>query len=149
VHPRHQGLRTLDTGWFAKKDVFAYARPEPLQFAAGGDAWLESTPPVLAPFQALAGLELTLELGVERIREYNLAQKAFLKSLLPVSGDDQSFGAFVTLRHEDAKGLAAELEKQGVKTDARGEYLRLCPDILNSGEELERAAAVLALALQV
>jgi len=149
VHPRHQGLRTLDTGWFAKKDVFAYARPEPLQFAAGGDAWLESTPPVLAPFQALAGLELTLELGVERIREYNLAQKAFLKSLLPVGGDDQSFGAFVTLRHEDAKGLAAELEKQGVKTDARGEYLRLCPDILNSGEELERAAAVLALALQV
>jgi len=143
VHPKRHGLRTLDTGWFAKKDVFSYARPEPPRFAAGGDAWLESTPPVLAPFQALAGLELTLELGVEPIRAYNLEQKALLKSLLPVSGDDESFGAFVTLRHQDAKGLAAELEELGIKTDARGEYLRLCPDYLNAREELERAAASL------
>ncbi len=143
VHPRHHGLRTLDTGWFAKKDVFSYARPEPPQFAAGGDAWLESTPTVLAPFQALAGLEITLELGAERIRAYNLEQKAFLKSRLPVSGEDESFGAFVTLRHKDAKGLSAELQELGVKTDARGEYLRLCPDYLNAREELERAAAKL------
>jgi kynureninase len=143
VHPRHHGLRTLDTGWFAKKDVFAYARPEPPQFGAGGDAWLESTPPALAPFQALAGLELTLELGVERIREHNLAQKALLKSLLPVSGDGADHGAFVTLRSENATGLAKELEKSGIKTDARGQYLRLCPDFLNSRAELERTAATL------
>jgi kynureninase len=136
-------LRTLDTGWFAKKDVFAYARPEPPQFGAGGDAWLESTPPALAPFQALAGLELTLELGVERIREHNLAQKALLKSLLPVSGDGADHGAFVTLRNENATGLAKELEKSGIKTDARGQYLRLCPDFLNSRAELERTAATL------
>ena len=137
VHPRHHQLVTLDTGWFAKKDVFAYARPEPPQFAPGGDAWLESTPPVLAPFQALAGLELTLELGVERIREYNLAQKALLKSLLPVTDGG---GAFVVLKHPNAKALASRLEKEGIKTDARGEYLRLCPDILNSRGELEHAA---------
>ena len=143
VHPKQHGLRTLDTGWFAKKDVFAYARPEPPQFAAGGDAWLESTPPVLAPFQALAGLELTLELGVENIRRYNLKQKALLKSLLPIKGEGEDHGAFVTLRNENAKAFAAELEKQCIKTDARGEYLRLCPDFLNSRAELERAAASL------
>jgi kynureninase len=140
VHPRHHGLVTLDTGWFAKKDVFAYARPEPPQFAPGGDAWLESTPPVLAPFQALAGLELTLELGVERIRDYNQSQKAVLKSLLPV---EDHGGAFVVLRHEDARGLGETLRQRGIKTDARGAYLRLCPDFLNSREELERAAVAL------
>src|SRR5918999_5445021 len=128
VHPRHHKLVTLDTGWFAKKEVFAYERPDPPQFASGGDAWLESTPPVLAPFQALAGLEVTLELGVQRIRHHNLAQKAVLKSLLPVQDHG---GAFVTVRHPSAKTLAAELETKGVKTDARGEYLRLCPDYLN------------------
>src|SRR3954466_200532 len=37
VHPRHHGLRTLDTGWVAKEDVFPYQRPEPPRFAAGGD----------------------------------------------------------------------------------------------------------------
>jgi kynureninase len=141
VHPRHHGLRTLDTGWFAKKDMFAYARPEPPQFGPGGDAWLESTPPVLAPFQALAGLELTLELGVERIREYSQSQKALLKSLLPV---EDHGGAFVVLQHPKAREISASLENQGVKTDARGEYLRLCPDYLNSRAELERAAAALS-----
>src|SRR5919204_66611 len=60
-------LRTLDPGCFAKKDPFAYQPPDPPQFAAGGDGWLESTPPIVTPFQALAGLEITLELGVERL----------------------------------------------------------------------------------
>jgi kynureninase len=144
VHPRHHGLRTLDTGWFAKEDVFAYQRPEPPRFAAGGDAWLESTPPVLAPFQALAGLEISLELGVARIRAHNLVQKAILKSLLPVHGEGEDHGAFVTLRNPQAKALSAELEKKGVKTDARGEYLRICPDYLNSLLELQTAAAHVA-----
>lgn len=137
-------MRTLDTGWFAKKQPFAYARPEPPEFGPGGDAWLESTPPALAPFQALAGLELTLELGVERIRAYNLAQKALLGELVPQAlGVGADHGAFVTARHPQAAKLAAELNAQGIKTDARGEYLRICPDILNSREELERAAQAL------
>jgi kynureninase len=148
VHPRHHKLVTLDTGWFAKKDVFAYVRPDPPQFGPGGDAWLESTPPVLAPFQALAGLEITLELGVERIRDYNLSQKRFLASLLPVHGEDEGHGAFVTLRHSRASSLAGELEVRGVKADARGEFLRLCPDFLNSRDELERAAYEVSRILQ-
>jgi kynureninase len=147
VHPRHHGLRTLDTGWFAKEDVFAYQRPEPPRFAAGADAWLESTPPVLAPFQALAGLEITLELGVARIREHNLAQKQFLTSLLPVQGAEADYGAFVTLQHPEAGALSRQLEEKGIKTDARGEYLRICPDLLNPRSELEQAARVLKDAL--
>jgi kynureninase len=147
VHPRHHGLRTLDTGWFAKEDVFAYQRPEPPRFAAGADAWLESTPPVLAPFQALAGLEITLELGVARIREHNLAQKQFLTSLLPVRGAEADYGAFVTLQHPEAGALSLQLEEKGIKTDARGEYLRICPDLLNPRSELEHAARVLKDAL--
>ena len=138
-------MRTLDTGWFAKKDVFAYLRPEPPEFGPGGDAWLESTPPVLAPFQALAGLELTLELGVARLRAYSLEQKDLLDELLSkqritVLGAGKNHGAFVTIQHPDAQGVSSQLEKEGVKTDARGEYLRLCPDILNSEEELAQAA---------
>ena len=143
VHPRHHKRTTLDTGWFAKKDVFAYERPDPPQFAVGGDAWLESTPPVLSPAQALAGLEFTLEIGVERIRAHNLRQKALLSSLLPVQGADDRHGAFVTVTRPDAVALCERLKAKGVKGDARGEYLRLCPDLLNSEEELRLAARVL------
>jgi kynureninase len=145
VHPRHHERRTLDTGWFAKKDMFRYERPSSAksapQFASGGDGWLESTPPVLGPFQALAGLEMTLELGVERIRAYNLEQKRFLASLLPeAEGAGEAHGAFITLVHPDATALAARLAEDRIEVDARGSYLRICPDILNSRTELERAA---------
>jgi kynureninase len=147
VHPRHHARVTLDTGWFAKKDAFAYQRPEPPQFAAGGDAWLESTPPVLAPVQALAGLEITLELGVERIRALNVSHKALLRRALhdngiDAQGEGETHGAFLTVRTQGAKALSEALRENGVKTDARGEYLRLCPDYLNSEEELQRAAAI-------
>ena len=135
-------MRTIDTGWYAKKYPFLYARPEPPEFGTGGDAWLESTPPVLPCVQALAGLELTLELGVKRLREYSLAQKTMLCDLLPqASGVGADYGAFVTVQHPDAVHLAQEIEARGIKVDARGEYLRLCPDILTSEYDLERAAA--------
>ena len=142
-------MRTLDTGWFAKKDVFAYARPEPPEFGPGGNAWLESTPPVLAPVQALAGLELTLELGVESLRAYGLAQKRKLSDLLyqkgiEAGGVGEDHGAFLTVTHSNAAKIAKDLETKGVKVDARGEYLRICPDILNSDAELERAAQQIA-----
>jgi kynureninase len=138
-------LRTPDTGWFAKHEPFAYERPDPPKFGVGGDAWLESTPPVLACVQALAGLELTLELGVERLRDYSLGQKQLLADLLekkgvPVEGAGEDYGAFLTVQHEHAERLVAPLSERNVVADARGDRLRLCPDILNSDAELVRVA---------
>jgi kynureninase len=141
-------MRTLDTGWFAKRDVFSYERPDPPQFGPGGDAWLESTPPVLSPVQALAGLELTLELGVDRLRAYSLEQKARLAGLLAdkgvrTDGAGEDHGAFLTVTHPEAARLAEALEHRGIKTDARGDRLRLCPDILNTAAELAQTAEAL------
>jgi kynureninase len=146
-------MRTLDTGWFAKEDPFGYARPEPPRFAPGGDAWLESTPPVLACVQALAGLEFTLEIGVERLREHSLGQKARLAQLLKeqgvvAEGSGASFGAFLTIRHVEAPRIATELAAHGVTGDARGDRLRLCPDLLNGDEELQIAARELGALLR-
>lgn len=148
-----ESLRTLDTGWFAKKDMFRYERPDPPRYAPGGDAWLESTPPVLAPVQALAGLELTLELGAERLRAHNLAQKARLAGLLAANGVEaqatgEAYGAFLTVRHARATDVAERLAARGVAGDARGDLLRLCPDILNTEAELGQAARLLAAVLQ-
>ncbi len=146
VRPDHlDTLRTLDTGWFAKKDMFSYERPEPPAFAPGGEGWSESTPPVLAPYQALAGLEFTLAIGVGRLRAYSLIQQQRLKELLAqqgiqAEGASAERGAFLTVRHPQAGELAKALDLLGVHADARGEYLRLCPDILNGAEELAEAA---------
>lgn len=149
VRPDHlDTLRTLDTGWFAKRDVFAYRRPDPPVFAPGGDAWNESTPPVLTHYQSLAGLEFTLAIGVERLRAYSLKQQRLLVDLLAghgirSSGAREDRGAFVVVCDSRATDLARELGRRGVQGDARGDCLRLCPDILTTRQELETASAVL------
>src|SRR5258708_5518958 len=47
-------MRTLDTGWFAKKVAFIYLRPDAPGFGAWRPAVPEFSPPVLAPFPLLA-----------------------------------------------------------------------------------------------
>ncbi len=60
-----------------------------------------------------------------------------------MQGIGADYGAFVTIRRPDAARLAVALGKRKVKVDARGEYLRICPDILNSRADLEQAANAL------
>ncbi|HZW71937.1 MAG TPA: aminotransferase class V-fold PLP-dependent enzyme, partial [Caldimonas sp.] len=151
-HPRHLdgSLATLDIGWFAKREPFRYERPEPIAFAAGGDAFLESTPPILTWYQARAGQRFTLAIGVARLRAYSLAQQRRLVSLLAergvaAEGGSDDRGAFLVIRDRDATGLAQALEQRGVYGDARGEHLRLCPDVLTTGAELVRAAEEVAI----
>jgi kynureninase len=153
IHPRHLdgSLATLDIGWFAKREPFRYERPEPIALAAGGDAFLESTPPILTWYQARAGQMFTLAIGVARLREYSLAQQQRLVSLLAkqgvqAEGGAPDRGAFIIVRDRDASALAQALEHRGVHGDARGDYLRFCPDVLTTDAELVAAAEKVALA---
>jgi kynureninase len=143
------GLAPLDTGWFAKRDAFLYCRPDPPQFSPGGDAFLESTPPVVTYYQARAGQLFTLALGVPRIRAYSLDRLVRLRRYLSDAGvesqgADSDHGAFLTVYHPDASALASQLAARGISTDARGRYLRLCPDLLSRDEELAHAARSLS-----
>ncbi|HVC10273.1 MAG TPA: aminotransferase class V-fold PLP-dependent enzyme [Burkholderiales bacterium] len=154
VHPDvlKGGLGTLDIGWFAKRDAFAHLRPEPPQLGSGGDAWLESTPPVFSYAQARAGLEFAFAIGVPRLRAYSLAQQGRLIEQLAARGIEaqgarRDHGAFVVVSHPQAANVARELGRRGITVDARGDALRLGPDILNSDAELQRAAEALRAAL--
>ena len=162
IHPRHlvendpmHRLTTLDTGWFAKQDPFRYERPDPPQLAAGGDAWLESTPPVLTAYQANAGLQLLREIGVTRLQRYNILQQQQLQkacrdcgiALYPTE-DWQQRGAFALWPHPDASHLSQRLLQRGLNTDARGGCVRFGPDLLTTTAELQQAAAIVKSTLQ-
>jgi kynureninase len=143
------GLKPIDIGWFAKDEPFLYERPNPPRFAHGGNAFLESTPPVLTYYQARAGQQLTLQLGVARIREYGMDRLSRLKRYLAdngiaAKGADDSHGAFLTIENPAAVSLVEALERSGVTTDARGRWLRLSPDYLTSDSALRNAATTLA-----
>ncbi len=152
----------LDTGWFAKAQPFAYHRTDLPEYAPRGDAWLEATPPVLTWYQSRAGLDLTLALGVERLRDYSLRQLAFLRAALHDAGvrtrlinerPDQH-GAYLLIPVKDGKKAIADLKRAGLNADARpspagGEwFVRLCPDILNTEPELTQAVRRIAGSLQ-
>jgi kynureninase len=143
------GLRPLDSGWFANSDPFGYNRPELPVLHYGGNAFLESTPPVLTWYQARSGLEFTLAMGVERLRAYGLKQLEALRGYLTdagvdmVKGGDDDHGAFLAIRLAKAMDFAARLQRKGIICDARGQWLRLCPDCLTRDEELRCAAAAL------
>ncbi len=151
VAPRHldAGIGTLDIGWFAKESPFAYQRPDPPRYAGGGDAWLESTPAVLPCYQARAGQKFVQALGVTRLRAHSLEQQRRLVSLLAAGGvaaqgGTADRGAFVVVRSQTASAWAGALEARGIVTDARGEWLRMCPDVLTTEGELTTAAGAVA-----
>jgi kynureninase len=143
------GLQPIDIGWFAKEKPFLYHRPSPPRFAPGGDAFLEATPPVLTWYQARAGQQLTLALGVERIRAYSLDRLSRLKRYLAqadivAQGADEQHGAFLTVEHTEAASLVHALERRGVITDARGRWLRLAPDYLTTDSQMHETARAIA-----
>lgn len=158
VHPKHLSIgpeprwRTLDTGWFAKREPFAFQRPRHPELADGGDAWLESTPAVLPFFQARAGLDLTLAVGVERLREDALAKTRALAEKLRRAGVSVQFGGespegtgnYLLVPHADTGALVKQLRRSGVVSDARLGAVRLAPDVLTTEAELDRAATIIA-----
>ncbi len=150
VHPRHldAGLRTLDVGWFAKASPQDYARPDPPEYAPGGDGWMESTPAILPFYQARAGQLFVQGVGPRRLRECSLQSQQRLVAMLNgegigARGGTSAYGAFVTVRDPRAQEWAKALRDAQVIADARGEWLRLCPDVLTTDDELARAARAL------
>ena len=85
------GLRPLDTGWFARENTFGYERHDPPSLRAGGNAFLESTPPVLTYYQARSGQQFTLAIAVERLRQYGQRQLSQLKLYLADAGDTRNW----------------------------------------------------------
>jgi kynureninase len=151
INPRHLdgSLKTLDIGWFATAKPFGFAREETPHFAPGADGWLDSTPAVLPFYQTRAGLEFTLQIGVDRLRTYSQQQQAMFLDMLADEGlsaleAGEPHGAFIVIAMPQAEAIAARLCDDKLVTDAREGLLRICPDILTTPAELKEAAWRLA-----
>jgi len=95
----------------------------------------------------------TLAIGPERLRAYSLRQLQRLVALLQehgihAQGGTPDRGAFAVICDAHAAALATVLSERGIHVDARGPYLRLCPDALTTDAELVRVVQTLA-AVQV
>jgi kynureninase len=91
----------------------------------------------------------TLAIGVDRLRCYSVKQQKAIESLLqkqgiPFLGQSEERGAFIAIPHPQSEFIAKSLISAGVICDAREGLLRLCPDILNTQDELITAVDKLA-----
>jgi len=90
-----------------------------------------------------------LAVGGDRLRAYALQrQRERVLSLSQrgsaADGGVVDRGAFVVVQRDDAPQIAERMRAAGIDVDARGPWLRLCPDVLTTSGEIARAADVLA-----
>jgi kynureninase len=123
-------------GWLGRRDPFAMAPG--FERAAGMQAFLSGTPPVIALTAVDAGVELVAEAGIDAIRSKGIALTEYAIELadarLQADGvdvlsprDPDRRGAHVALAHPRAEALTAGLIERRVVPDFRR------PDIIRFG----------------
>ncbi len=129
-------LRQPIWGWIGRRDPFEMEQGyDP---AAGVQALLSGTPPVLGLIAVDEGVKLVAEAGIDRIRAKGVALTELAMNLadarLAAGGvsiasprDPARRGAHVALAHPDAKRLCAGLIERGVIPDFRR------PDVIRFG----------------
>lgn len=132
----HRSLRQPIWGWFGQKDQFAMSK-EYLP-ADGIASWLVGTPPVISMAAMEAGLDITIEAGLDAIRRKSEtitdALIGWADEMLVGLGielatprDPARRGSHVALRHPDAFRISQALIAQGVLPDFRE------PDVIRLG----------------
>jgi kynureninase len=137
VHERHQReLRQPIWGWLGRANPFEMGSG--FQPAAGIAAFTTGTPPILGLTAARAGIELSIEAGIDAIRakstrltEYaiKLADELLTAGGVTVGSprDATRRGGHVALVHEHARALTGQLADRDVIADFRA------PDVIRVG----------------
>jgi kynureninase len=131
-------------GWFAHRDQFAFAA----EFSYAGDArrFEGGTPSVAAIYAATAGLQIVLEIGVDRLRSRqleltaDLVARAVEAGLRPrVPADLNLHAGIVTIPREDPAAVVRALREQRIIVDSRPGIVRVSPYFYNLSDDHQHA----------
>jgi len=141
-------MQPLVVGWFGTKKPFDFDRSA-LDLRNDARRFETGTYTLPQAWTASAGMEIILEVGVERIRSRNQeltsliiekADEANLEVLSPRADDRR--GGLVRVRvpggRPNAERILHELFKRNVVLDQRGDALRISPHFFSTEEEVER-----------
>jgi len=138
-------LRPRLTGWQAHPEPFAF-EVEDMRWREDGFRFLHGTPNVPALYTARAGLEIVLEVGVERIREKSMRQTARLLDLAGAAGfavtapaDPAARGGTVAIDCDHGYEVSRELIARDVLVDYRPQAgVRVSPHFYTEDAEIDR-----------
>ena len=137
-------IRPQGTGWFATRDPFSFTLQE-LTFADDARRLETGTWAIGCNYAGLAGLELILEVGVDKIQErlrdltdriLERCDEAGVKTFTPRERARRC--GIVTLECDRPEEVEARLHSAGVIVDSRPGRIRLSPHWCVTEEELER-----------
>jgi selenocysteine lyase/cysteine desulfurase len=142
----HARLYPSDVGWFAHREQFAF-KTDTFEPAPDARRFEGGTPSLAASYAALAGIDIVLEIGVDRLRVRqldlvgDLVERLRAAGLAPrVPADPSRHAGIVTVPVADPAAAVAGLRSRGIIADARPGVVRLSPYFYNTLED-NRAVA--------
>ncbi|MFI5615378.1 aminotransferase class V-fold PLP-dependent enzyme [Amycolatopsis sp. NPDC051903] len=137
------------TGWFADIDVNAMQISE-YRPAPNARRFESGTPPIPSVYAAIAGVELMLEIGVERTADHVgrlndrlIDEVAGMGGIIATPKDRAHRGPLIAIASTDAEQLVDRLGTEGIVTSSRGGNLRVSPHCYNTDGDIDRLLAAL------
>lgn len=135
--------------WFGAEDQFTF-RTDAFEPRSDAGRYSLGTPAVPTVYTALGGMEIILEVGMERVRERIDALTEDLVVRLRDAGHELKISdqrdrrsGIVMVSVEDSAASVAALAEKGIVVDKRGTYVRVSPHFYNTVEENARFVAAL------
>ncbi|MET0237213.1 MAG: kynureninase [Kibdelosporangium sp.] len=155
--PEHADtLRPMITGWYAEFAELAGQHAGMVGYPLGEARFAGATYDPASHYRAARVFDFFAEQGLtpEFLRETAVRQTNLLASLFDEFGAPEDvisrdpapredFGGFLALRSAKAQQLQAQLAERGVRTDSRGNHLRLGPAPYVSDDQIHQAMAIL------
>lgn len=134
-------LHPTVAGWFSARDQFAMRTTE-FEYKEGAQRFEAGTPAVAPIYAASGGLDIVLEVGVERIRERSMFLSDDLIRRVQAKGwpiqsplDGRERSSIVMLRLERPDEIVAALSERNIIVDHRPGLVRVSPYFYNTVEE--------------
>lgn len=145
-------LKPMDVGWFSHSAPFEFDINH-FDYAEGSARFWGGTPSILPYVVASHSLELVGRIGVDTVRQHNMAltQKIVSKlnpACLRATADPALRSGTLVLALPDQAAAAERLREAGVRFDVRPLGLRLSPHIYNMPEGIDTVVDCLSGATQ-
>ena len=145
--PADTTLRPVVTGWFSEFTDLSKAPSRRVEYGPGPALFAGATYDFTSHYRGAAVFKFVEEhkLTPEKLRELNQHQIGKLASAIDVDLPVplRSIGGFLALSASHATRLQRELWQQNIRTDYRGDTLRLGPAPYMTDEQIETATAVI------
>ncbi len=143
VSPRVAHLEPTIAGWFGMSNQFDFDITS-LQWKQEAARYEMGTPAMAAVYAALGGISIVEEVGIQRIRERDIALTEHLIELAVRAGlrpriapRPEQRTPIVLVEHPDPRRAVGALAQQGIVVDHRPGLVRISPYFYNTFEENE------------